>query len=142
MISSDDVVAGFSATFLLWTLSLAYAASYAVYKHRCSYMRWCAIERDSRVKLALWLGIPLIMYGLFWMRGVTTWGILSERFNGSISVKHAVGYMPPILLGLSLVLWWSFDRTYGSTEGDRRWFALTLAGVILGFVVGFLNWRF
>jgi len=124
-----DIVMGLSATFIFWAAtSLPW--------------NWCQIERDVRVKMALWLSVPLFMGGLLWMRGVAFWGYLLNYYVSDFGLTQALGFMIIILLALVLSLWWAFDRSYGADRGDAYWTATISMGLALGTFSSFFSWYY
>lgn len=139
-----DIVIGMSSTFLLWSAVLLWASARLVCLNIGLYRNWLSIERDVRVKMALWLAVPLFMAGLLWMRGVVFTGHLLGHYASSFGVTQAIGFMFVVLFALSLSLWWACDRSYapkyGTAYADLIWCRVMWLGVGIGISVTFLSW--
>ena len=139
-----DFVMGLSATFIFWVATSFFASSRLIYLNWRLYLpwNWSEVDRDTRVKMALWLSVPLFMAGLLWMRGVAFWGYLMNHYVSDFGLSQALGFLIIILFALVLSLWWAFDRSYGAARGDTYWTATIFLGLVLGAFSTFLSWYY
>lgn len=139
-----DIVMGMTATFLLWTAAMLFASSKLICSNVNLYRNWSRISRDVRVKMALWLAIPLFMGGILWMRSVAFFGYTMGYYVSSFGLSQAIGYMFIVLFALALSLWWVCDRSYATRHGtayaDLVWCRVMWAGVTVGIVATFISW--
>jgi len=139
-----DVVIGMSATFILWTAAMLWASSRLICLNLALYRNWKGIDRDVKVKMALWLAVPLYMLGFLWMRGVAFVGLVIGYYVSWFGASQAIGFMAVVLLAHALSLWWACDRTYrtryGASYADLIWCRVMWAGVSIGGISTFLSW--
>lgn len=127
-----DLVVGLSAVFLLWVGAILIASSKLVWSNWEVFLRWRKQDRETRLKMALWLAIPLLMSGLIWMRLIAIWHYAVTKGIPLGTMIQIFVYMPVVLFSLALILWWICDRTFSSPDGDRAWLALVSSGGIIG----------
>jgi len=137
-----DLIMGMSATFLVWVGAVAWASSRLVWRNWELYQHWASIDRDTRVKMALWLAIPMLMVGIMWQRSVAFYAIGTGQWVSEFGVFSTIFYLSIALIALALALWWAFDRTYGPARGDTIWCRVMWTGLGLGAVMSVLSWRF
>lgn len=137
-----DLLIGLSATFLLWVGAVLWASSRLVYMNWSLYRVIRNIDRDTRVKMALWLAIPMLMAGIMWQRAFAFYAAIFDLWTTNFGITGTLIYLFDALAALALALWWAFDRTYGPRKGDLLWCRLMWMGVLLGGVVSLLSWWF
>lgn len=137
-----DLVVGLSAIFLLWVTAIAVASTTLVWSNWKLFVTWRHQARETRLRMALWLAIPLLMYGLIWMRGIAIWHYAVVYYVPDVSLFQMLVYLPVILVALALILWWICDRTFEAARGDRIWCLLVWSGLALGVFTTFLTWRY
>lgn len=136
---AKDFVIGLSAVFLLWVGGIFIASTKLVWDNWQLFRRWRAQPRTMRLRMAMWLAIPLITCGLFWMRSVAVWNYLTVvNCCSTMVIVQMLTYMPFILAAFGLILWWVFDRTfaarYSEEFADQLWYAYITFGLIMGVV--------
>lgn len=137
-----DLVVGLSIVFILWVSAIAVASTTLVWSNWKLFMTWRRQDRETRLRLALWLAIPLLMFGLLWMRGIAIWHYTVIYYVPDISLFQMLTYLPFILISLALILWWICDRTFDAERGDRIWCSLVWLGLALGTVVTYTTWKY
>lgn len=137
-----DFVVGLSAIFLLWVGAIVYASSRLVSRNWHLYRNWRTCDRDTRIKMAMWLAIPMLMVGIMWQRSVALYAISTDAWTTNFGIYSSGAYLVLALCSLALLLFWAFDRTYGGKRGDTLWCRLMWSGLALGAGATFLNWRF
>lgn len=133
-LEGKDLVIGLSAVFLVWGGGILAASTKLLWDNWRLFARFCEQDREMRLRMSLWLAIPLMMAGLFWMRSVAVWNFLTVASCCSTSVVvQMVIYMPLILASFALILWWIFNRTFDDpATADWLWGGFVLTGMAMG----------
>lgn len=138
-----DVVVGFSSVFDAWVAAILIASSRMVWSNWRTFVGWRHQDRDTRLRMALWMSIPLLMAGLLWMRTVA---LFRDFMIDGVMLIHLIQvfvYMPIILTALALILWWVCSRTFrGDDLADRMWLILMALGMTLGVFTTAISYIF
>ncbi len=134
-----DIVVGLSVIFLLWVAAILAASSKLIWSNWREFVSWRGQDREMRLRMALWVAIPLLMAGLLWMRAVAVWHYVAVYGIPLISLIQMFVYLPVILVSLALILWWVCNRTFDAVGGDRAWLILVISGFIIGALTTFLS---
>jgi hypothetical protein len=127
---AKDVIVALSAVFLLWVGAIFVASSRLVWGNWPLFRKWRQQDRETTVKMALWLAIPVLMGCSFWMRSIAIWHYAAVYGIPTLSLVQMFIYLPAILAALAGILWWACDRTFnpqktiaGAEQADRicRW---------------------
>lgn len=137
-----DLIVGMSAAFLLWVGAIAYASSRLVSRNWLMYRNIRREDRDTRVKMALWAAIPMLMVGIMWQRTVALYAIATGIWITDFGLVSSLAYLSVALVSLAMILWWSFDRTYGARRGDVLWCRLMWSGIAIAASTSILSWVF
>jgi uncharacterized membrane protein YedE/YeeE len=113
-----------------------FVSSQMVWENWHLFRAWRKQSRETRVRLALWLAIPLMKLGLFLFAGHGLWLWITRHPATEYLLGRTVLVLPLVITACLLLLWWAFDRSFGAEKGDRLWRLMVIAGVILGVAVG------
>lgn len=146
-----SVIIGLSGIFLFWVAVIFVTSLRLVMRNHQLYWRWFVIKRSDRVKLSLWLGVPMMMAGLLWMRGTAVYHYLAiPGCCPRATVIQMLTYMPMILGGLAGILYWICDLIFnktsdedgrGAVAADSAWLLFMLGGLAIGIVMYFVFLR-
>lgn len=135
---AKDVIVALSTVFLLWVGAIVVASSRLVWGNWSLFRKWREQDRETTVKMALWLAIPVLMGGLFWMRSIAVWHYAVVYGIPTFSLVQMFIYLPAILAALAGILWWACDRTFnpqktivGAEQADRICRRILWAGAAL-----------
>lgn len=127
-----DLIVGMSIPYIMWSAAIMLAGSRLIVVNIQLYQVWWTLERNTRVKMALWLAIPLLMLFLVWTRIIGVIGLVNGSYVSQFGVDQAVTALPVALTALALSLWWACDRALGMDKGDRVWCWIMWVGVAVG----------
>jgi hypothetical protein len=136
-----DLIIGMSAIFLIWVAAVAWASSRLVWRNVALYRDWSSVDRDTRVKMALWLAVPMLMVGIMWQRSVAFYALAAGHWVSDFGKASTISYLCLALVSLALALFWAFDRTYGAARGDALWCRLMWLGLGMGALAAVVSWR-
>lgn len=135
-----DLVLGLSAMFLVLVSAVVWSALHLVSRNVGLYLTWMSNSRETRVKMALWLGLFIITSGMMWQRGNAFAAILANHWVSEFGRWSTIGVVGYMTFGLAFALWYACDRNYGSERGDVIWCHIMWAGLGTGFVTSLLSW--
>lgn len=132
-----------SAPFLIWVAAILFSSTGLISRNWKLFRTWRQQGRRTRLKLALWAAVPLLMAGLLWMRSVAVINyILVPQCCPTFSIIQIAIYMPLILVSLALTLWWVCDMHFSGEEAaaDQMWRWLMYLGLGAAAVTLALSW--
>lgn len=127
-----SIVAGMLVVIVLWVGAVAYASSRLISVNWPLLKTWCRQPRETRVRLALWLGVPTMKVAILLFASHALWSVATGGYVSDGQVARGLVTAPLVLLATLLLLFWITDRSYGPERGDRLWRALMFSGVALG----------
>lgn len=140
--TGKEYVIALSVTFMFFVGVIFITSTKLVARNWRLYWQWCVVKRSTRVKLCLWLGVPLVMGGLLWMRGTAMYNYLVvSGCCPRATVVQMLTYMPMILSGLAMFLYWICDCIFnwrgdedgpGAVAADSAWLLFMVGGIALG----------
>ena len=135
-----DLVLGLSALFLVLVAAVVWSALQLVARNVGLYVGWRSNSRETRVKMALWLGLFIITSGMMWQRGNAFLAILANQWVSEFGRVSSIGVVSYMTFGLAFSLWYACDRNYGAARGDVIWCHIMWAGLATGFATAILSW--
>jgi hypothetical protein len=142
-----DIIVALSTVFLLWVGAIFIASSRLVWGNWPLFRNWRQQDRDTTIKMTLWLAIPVLMGGLFWTRSIAIFHYAAVYGIPLLSLVQMFIYLPAVLAALAGILWWVCDRTFnqdktiaGAERADRVCLWIIGAGVALAACTFLLTW--
>lgn len=138
-----DVTVGLSVAFVFYVGAIFLASTRLICRNWYLFKSFWIQPREIRVRMSLWVSIPLMIFGLLWMRGVAIYNFLIIDGIPHTSFFQIMIYMPIILTALCSCMWWLCNRTFEkSAHADLMWLGLVLMGISLGLIAGVLSWLY
>ncbi len=122
-----SIVVGMLAALLLWVGMVAYASSLLVWRNWRLFMTWCEQDRETRIRLSLWLAIPMMKVSILSFAGHALWSLVAGYRVSDLAIVRALVVIPFVLTSAVLMLRWTYDRRFG-VDGDRMWRRLMWIG--------------
>lgn len=141
-IVAKDLIVGLSAMFLIWGSAIVWASSRLVWRNIDIYRNWLTVDRDTRVKMALWLAVPLLMVAIIGQRTRAFYALATDRWVADFGALAGIAFLMLAVTAMSLALFWACDRTWGPAEGDRVWCRIMWLGLATGAATSVLSWWF
>lgn len=139
-----DIVAGLTAVFIILAILITFVSSRLVIGNWRRIVAWRTQDRQTQVKLALWLGTPLLMGTLAIQHIVAMVNYLVVYGIPTISLVVILTYRPVMLFAMALLLWVALNMAYGDDPefADRLWLAVVAFGSVIGAITAVLSFLF
>lgn len=139
-----DIVAGLTAVFIILAILITFVSSRLVIGNWRRIVAWRIQDRQTQVKLALWLGTPLLMGTLAIQHIVAMVNYLVVYGIPTISLVVILTYRPVMLFAMALLLWVALNMAYGDDPefADRLWLAVVAFGSVIGAITAVLSFLF
>lgn len=138
-----SVVIGLSAIFLLWVGAIFLFSTQLVWRHWQLYFDWMRQDRETKLRMSIWLAIPMMMAGLFWMRGTAVYNYLTvPGCCSTFTVVQMLIYTPLILAAFALILWYVSNRVFIKPDvADNAWYWFVISGIMLGVLTSLYSFN-
>lgn len=139
-----DIVVGLTVMTIPWALIIALVSSRLVWGNRRKFASWWRQDRETRVRMSLWIATPLIMGTLTWQNAVATSNYLQDAAEALplANMVQVVIYRPLFLAGAAFALWYIFNRVYHPDFAfiDGLWLIVVSVGLALGVLASTLSY--
>jgi hypothetical protein len=134
------IVIGVLSMFVVWVGAVTFASAKLLWTNWRLFLGWHRQDRDTSMRLTLWLAVPLMKVGILLFAVHALWNLVfGYRASSEMMLFRALVVLPFVMASIILQLRWMADRAYGDT-GDRFWQWLLIVGAMLGGVMFAVTW--
>jgi hypothetical protein len=137
-----SLIAGMLAAIVLWVGAVAFASFRLILMNWHLFVGWRRQTRETRVRLALWLAVPLMKVAILLFCAHALWDLASGRYVSDLAMVRGMVTAPLVLVSAVLMMWWIADRALGAERGDLVWWRLIACGIALSVGVIFATAHF